>query len=93
MKLSTEQVMTVAAKMGVEPVPDTSIAHDKLKSHFGDHTFFLGSVGAYVWELAEESETHHPKLEALQIASWADDEHTILQPQEPRPVGAEVVLD
>ena len=93
MKLDTDQVRHVAAVTGVEPVPETTIAHDHLKTHFGEDTFYLDSEGAYVWEPADDSEGFAIKLEAFQIASWANRERTQLLKEEPKLKGVQVRLD
>ncbi len=93
MKLSPEQVELVSAAMGAEPIADSTIAHDHLKEHFGDHTFYLGPAGAYVWEAAGEEPDAAFRLEAVQIASWADEERTLLQRENPTPTGALVTLN
>jgi hypothetical protein len=93
MKLSPEQVELVSAAVGAEPIAESTIAHNHLKDHFGDHTFYLGPAGAYVWEAAGEGEDSTFRLEAVHIASWADEERTLLQKESPTPTGAAVTLN
>jgi len=93
MKLDSKQVRHVTVVAGVEPIPDTTITHDHLKTHFGEDTFYLDSEGAYVWEPTELSKGTTLKLEALQIASWANKERTQLLKEEPKPKGVQLQLD
>lgn len=93
MKLSTEQIDLVAAAVGAEPLAEATIAYDRLKEHFGDHTFYLGRTGAYVWEVADDAQESGFRLEAVQIAAWADAERTLLQKESPKPTGATVTLN
>ncbi len=93
MKLNEDQVRRVSATTGVGPVPDMTRAHDHLKHYFGDHTFFLGPSGAFVWEPVGGPEATPLQLQALQIASWADKERTMLQKETPEPLGKTVTLD
>ena len=92
MKLDTDQVRHVAAATGIEPVADTTITYDRLKAHFGEDTYFLDSDGAYVWEPVAESEDTSLKVEALQIASWADEKRTQLLKEDPRVKGVQLEL-
>jgi hypothetical protein len=92
MKLDTNLVQHVTAVAGVEPIPDTTITHDHLRTHFGEDTFYLDSEGAYVWEPTEDSEGT-AKLEALQIASWANKERTQLLKEEPKSKGVQLKLE
>lgn len=90
MKLNEDQIRRVSANFGAGPVPETTRAHDHLKHYFGDHTFFLGPSGAFVWEPVGEPEAGSLELQALQIASWADKERTLLQRETPEPMGKTV---
>jgi hypothetical protein len=93
MKLDTNQVQYVAVVTGVDPVPETTVTHDHLRTHFGEDTFYLDSEGAYVWEPADDSEGSAPKLEAFQIASWANKERTQLLKEEPKLKGVQVQMN
>lgn len=93
MKLDTNQVEYVAAVAGVDPVPDTTITHDHLKTHFGEDTFYLDSDGAYVWEPLDDSEGRALNLEAFQIASWVNEERTQLLKEDPKPKGVHIRLN
>jgi len=93
MKLNEHQIQRVAAKVRVGPVADTASAHDHLKQHFGDHTFFLGPSGAFIWEPVGETESAPLELQALKIASWVDEERTLLQREPPEPMAKSVTID
>lgn len=93
MELSEREVALVSAKVGVVPLPRSTTAHTVLRHHFGNHTFYLGPTGAFVWERAGKSTTAPVELRAFRIASWADDQRTRLQKQPPAPMGKSVVLE
>ncbi len=93
MKLNDYQIQRVSSVVGVGPVAETANAHDHLKQHFGDHTFFLGPSGAFVWEPIGELDVGSLELQALRIASWADENRTLLQREPPEPIGMAVTID
>lgn len=92
MRLNATQVGAVSAQLGAEPVPDETMTHTNLLNHFGDHTFYIGPEGAYVWEPVAFPKSENPQIEAVQIASWADDERTMLKPEPPEPTGTIVTV-
>lgn len=93
MKLTERQIRHVSAKAGVGPVSPATNAHNLLRQHFGNHTFYLGPSGAFVWEPVGDPNRPPVELRALRIASWADDERTLLQRQAPIPMGKAVTID
>lgn len=93
MKLRTDVIETLRARVDAEPVPETTIAHDHLSQRFGDHTFYLGNGGAYVFEPLDANAEQPTQLRAVQIAHWADDDHTLLKPQDPEPTATIVSLE
>ena len=92
MKLNDRQIRDVSEKAGVGPVSPATNAHSLLRQHFGDHTFYLGPSGAFVWEPVGDPGRVPLELRALRIASWADDERTLLQRQSPMPMGKAVII-
>jgi len=92
MKLNDEQVQHIEAKTGVEPIPDTTITHDQLKEHFGDHSFYLDATGVYVWEPVSDASISALQLKAFQLASWINAEHTALERHEPAAKDQDVTI-
>ncbi|MEX2642051.1 MAG: hypothetical protein WD270_01265 [Acetobacterales bacterium] len=83
MKLNEVQIDVVQQQVGVEPVPDDNPAVDTLKEHFGDHTFYVGQEGLFVWE---EVDREGPEDAAVlvQLASWSEQQPDTLVPHEPQ---------
>ena len=79
---------------GIQPIPELEPSHIRLEEQFGEHTFYLDPMGLYIWEILDESETAQTEVMALQIASWADEDMTMLQTHEaPKATGKVVVLE
>lgn len=93
MKLNDGQIKRTSAQVGVEPLPTATTAHGLLRRHLGNHTFYLGPSGAFVWEPVGDRTAVPVELRALRVASWADDQRTLLQKQSPAPMGKAVTLD
>jgi hypothetical protein len=90
MKLNDALIEQVSAKLGAQPIPEAAAAHEMLKKHFGDHTFYLDATGAYIWELVEEDDTSGMQLTAVQLASWVNEERSKLQAVPPLPKGQQL---
>ena len=90
MKLTAKQIEIVEQNTGLQPIPEDNPAMTQLKENFGDHTFYLDERGLYVLEAPAQSEGEgkgnaddQSHATAVQVASWADDQKTALQPHEP----------
>ncbi|MDX1710451.1 MAG: hypothetical protein R3316_04870 [Rhodovibrionaceae bacterium] len=93
MKFDDTQISTMQDQTGLQPIPDDNPAMEQLKQAFGEHTFYLDEQGLYVWEWIEGPEADGQPVTAVQIATWADEDKTALQPTEPQVVDAVVKLD
>lgn len=92
MKLDTTQVAKVHEQTGLLPVPECDSSQVRLEQHFGQHTFYVDPVGLYIWESLDPASAGPLQAIALKIASWANEDMTILQTHEPRETGTVVVL-
>ena len=94
MKLNTVQVEAVEAQTGAIPIPDDNPANEALINVFGEHTFYADQNGLHVLEtVAVEETTNGDHAEVIQIAEWANEDKSELQPIEPRRTGAVFGLD
>ncbi len=93
MKLDTAQIERIRSQTGIRPVPEAEPTYSCLEENFGEHTFYVDPMGLYVWEAFDEAEAARTEVMALQIASWADDEMTMLQVHAPKATGKIVVLE
>jgi hypothetical protein len=74
MKLSDQQVDKVRETTGLNPYPEDAPAADELRSHFGDHTFYLDTNGLYIWEEEEgAADSAARPATAVQIAAVTKD--------------------
>lgn len=78
MKLSGHEIKRVHVKTQAEPMPDDHPALPLLKTYVGDHTFYIGSEGVFIWEYADGDGEEDERINALRVASWADsDKRTV----------------
>lgn len=78
MKLSQLEIEQVQAQTTVEPILDDHPAMPHLKTYIGDHSFYIGSEGIFIWEYAGDDGREDDRINALRVASWADpDKRTI----------------
>ena len=94
MKLNTVQVEVIEAQTGAIPIPHDNPANEALVNVFGEHTFYADQNGLHVLEtVAVEETTDGEHAEVIQIAEWANEDKSELQPIEPRRTGAVFGLD
>ena len=87
MKLNAEQVDAIEQQTGAAPIPEDNPANEALTNVFGDHTFYADQNGLHVLEQVEvEADGEH--AEVVQIAEWANDDKSELQPIQPQRTGA-----
>lgn len=72
MKLSRRGIEQVRAQIQAEPMPGDHPALPHLKTYIGDHTFYIGSEGIFIWEYADGDGEEDERINALRVASWAD---------------------
>lgn len=92
MKLNATQIARIHAEVGADPIPESTPVQTDLEAHFGTHTFYVDSTGLYVWEPIDATEAAQAEAVAIKIASWANDERTILEKHEPEIVGKTVLF-
>lgn len=73
MKLTDQQVDRVRETTGLNPYPDDAPAAAELRSHFGDHTFYLDTNGLYIWEEEGAADGASRPATAIQIAAVTKD--------------------
>lgn len=93
MKLDVVQIERIRDETGIEPIPELEPSLDRLEENFGDHTFYVDPMGLYIWQAVDGSVERRTEVMALQVASWADDDMTVLQVHEPKATGRTVVLE
>lgn len=93
MRLTERQIGAVRSVFGAEPLPENSAGTARLRSVFGDHTFYAVDIGIIVWEWAGDGvdQPEHTAV-AIKIAGWTDTEPRSLEPHEPRLTDLEVTL-
>lgn len=81
-KLSQREIEQVQVQMKAEPMPGDHPALPYLETSIGDHTFYIGSDGVFIWESASDNGegdgAESKRIIAMRVASWADDDkHTV----------------
>ncbi len=92
MKLDMGQIERIREETGIEPIPELEPSLERLEENFGDHTFYVDPMGLYIWQATDPSAETRNEVMALRIASWADDEMSVLQVHEPKPTGRVIAL-
>jgi len=92
MKLNTAQIDAVRQQTNIEPLPEGNTDVDQLKTHFGDHTFYLDMNGLHVLEPVKDADIEGEPAAVIRIAHWTDDDRTALAPQSPEVTGSVVKL-
>jgi hypothetical protein len=93
MRLNSTQVKQTLSQFDAEVLPDDHPAVTQLNNLFGDHTFFLDSVGLKVLEPAEAPATEARTGEVVSLADWSDATLTRLKPHEPELTGVVIALE
>ena len=88
MKLNAEQVDAIERQTGASPIPEDNPANEALQNVFGDHTFYADQNGLHVLEEVQMDDAEGDHAEVVQIAQWANDEKSELQPIQPQRTGA-----
>ena len=78
MKLSSQQVAAVKQELGADPLPDTNPAMESLRGAFGDHTFYVGVDGLFVFEPVNEAEASDDSAQLILVAAWTDENKNAL---------------
>ena len=84
MKLSRREIEKVRAQIQMEPMPGDHLALPHLKTYIGDHTFYIGSEGVFIWEYADGDGEEDERINALKVASWADPDKRIVAMHKPQ---------
>lgn len=92
MKLNADQIDAVKHQTNIDPLPEGNADVDQLKSHFGDHTFYLDMNGLHVLEPVKDADVEGEPAAVVKIAHWTDEEKTALAPQSPEVTGSVVKL-
>lgn len=90
MKLTADQIQVVQERVGVDPVDPDDPAVETLSENFGDHTFYVGQEGLFVWEAVEGAEGAEPAV-LVHIAEWSEERDDALVSKEPQ--ATDLVVD
>ncbi|HWF48689.1 MAG TPA: hypothetical protein VG168_16905 [Bryobacteraceae bacterium] len=93
MKLNAAQVERALGQLDARALPDNHPVVPQLNTLFGDHTFFLDGNGLNVLEPTEIPEAETKAAQVVNVADWGDADLTKLEPHEPQPTGAIIVLN
>ena len=103
MKLSNANIKTVKETLGVDPLEADNPAIEPLTKNFGEHTFYVGQEGLFVFEPdTEEIEPAKPNGKAKPtagntvrltlVAAWTDENRDAIKACEPQPTEMTVAL-
>ncbi len=85
MKLSPAQIEQVEDQSGAKPIDDDNAGLPALNQAFGEHTFFVDTVGLHVfeWDQQQAGDDGASTVKLVQLAEWTDDNRTHLKRVEP----------
>jgi hypothetical protein len=99
MKLTAAQVERTLSQFKAEAIPDSHPVIPQLNNVFGEHTFFLDSIGLNIVEPIELARAGTASAGAgtqratvVNIANWTDGNPARLEPHEPKPTDVIVTL-
>ncbi len=84
MKLSTQQVASVKQELGADPLGDDNPAMESLRTAFGDHTFYVGSDGLFVFEPVNDPAVQGTPAQLVLVAAWSDEQKNALKKVPPQ---------
>ncbi|MDX5361427.1 MAG: hypothetical protein LPL00_08330 [Alphaproteobacteria bacterium] len=95
MRLTEAQVTAVRNALDVEPVEEDNPAMETLRNALGDHTFYLGQEGLFVFEPvpAEQANGEGTPAQLILVAAWTDEERKAVQAVEPQVTNVTVDLE
>ena len=90
MLLTADQMQVVQERVGVDPVDPDDPAVVTLSENFGDHTFYVGQEGLFVWEAVDGTQGGEPAV-LMHIAEWSEECDDALMSKEPQ--ATDLVVD
>lgn len=93
MKLDEQRVETTLSRFEAQKIPDEHPAVAQLSELFGDHTFFLDTIGLHIVEPAGDADSGEDKGKIVRIAIWSDARRTSLAPHPPEPIDIVIEFD
>jgi hypothetical protein len=93
MKLTTSWVEQTQIQYEMQVLPEDHPIAEQLHEVFGVHTFFIGEEGLHIVEEIEPLPTAAGAREIIKLASWRDDQRSMLQVHDPELVGTVVVVE
>ncbi|MGH6768439.1 MAG: hypothetical protein ACRECO_05385 [Xanthobacteraceae bacterium] len=91
MRLSPARVEQTLTQFEAQAIPDGHPVLAQLTDLFGDHTFFIATNGLNIVEPLERSNAGTQAGKVVNLANWADESATRLEPHPPEPT--EVVVE
>jgi hypothetical protein len=83
MRLSPARVEQTLAQFEAQAIPDGHPVMAQLTDLFGDHTFFIAANGLNIVEPLERSNSGSQAGKVVNLANWADESATRLEPHAP----------
>ncbi len=80
MKLDSTRALIAAQQFHAWPLPDNRETARMLAERFGEHTFFLDHHWVSIIEADDEAADGVEIARVVEVASWADEERTLLAP-------------
>lgn len=95
MLLTAAAMNTVEEELGINPLETTNPAIESLKKTFGDHTFYVGQEGLFVFEPDDSDDAPKKKGQTIRltlIAGWTDANRKAVGKVEPQPTEMTVTI-
>jgi len=92
MKLSNPQINCIRDALDIEPVDSNQNLQVQLEEILGEHTFFVGDKGLFVFEEEQQVDGGNKLARMFLVAAWSNDDKQELAPVAPR-TQVDVIFD
>jgi hypothetical protein len=80
MRLSDEQVAAIKAQMDIEALEESNPSMEALRKQFGDHTFYVGPDGLFMFEALDAPSHPGQPAHMVQVGEWTDENRNAMKP-------------
>ena len=80
MMLTDEQVAAVKAQLDVDALEESNPSMDMLRKQFGEHTFYVGEDGLFMFEPVNAPSHPGQPAHMVQVGAWTDENRNAMKP-------------
>jgi hypothetical protein len=80
MMLTEEQVAAIKRQLDIEALEESNPSMDMLRKQFGEHTFYVGEDGLYMFEGLDAPSHPGQPANMVQVGAWTDENRNAMKP-------------